>query len=166
MDMKLTPRLRVGIGQGFVRETEKPPLVVRIRSGQDARRGSYVGDAGRPIAFCWSDDAAEVPARELVIRAAKSGCYLWENGKPVELADLFPKDKQIVRMEKRLCEWQGEFERHYKPQTPGQFNWGRYHAEGIRLARQLQAVLIDRAVIRYCRPPEDRQSRFVEEIAL
>mgnify|MGYP000961881173 CR=1 FL=1 len=166
MDMKITPRLRVGIGQGFAHETEKPQLVVRIRSGQEARRGSFVGNEGRPVAFCWLDDAAATPGRELVIRAEKSGRYLWEDGKPVELANLFPKDKQVARIEKRLSEWQGEFERHYKPQTPGLFKWGRYHEEGIRLARQLQAVLIDRAVIRYCRPQEDRQSRFAPEIAL
>lgn len=166
MDMKFAHHLRVGVGQGFAHEVETPKLVVRIRSGQAVRRGNFIGDEDRPAAFVWADEATEVPERELIIKVAKSGRYLWEDGQPVELADLFPSDKKVARVEKRLTEWQGFFERQFKSKTPNLFYWGKFHEEGVRLARQLQAVLIDKAVIRYCRPEQDRQFSFSPEIAL
>ncbi len=166
MDMKVLPRLRAGIGQGYYVEAETPKLVVRIRSGPDVRRGSFVGDEKRPIAFIWADEEPVVPAVELVVQAARSGSYVLQGKAPVELAKLFPNDRQMARVEKRLSEWQGYFERHYKPKTPNLFYWGRFHEEGIKLARQLQVVLIDRAVIRYFRPEQDPQFPFVPELPL
>jgi len=49
---------------------------------------------------------------------------------------------------------------------PQKFWWGQYHEEGRKLARQLQAELIDDVVVRYLRPEQDPQSRFAPEIAL
>jgi hypothetical protein len=73
MEMKVVPRRCVGIGQGFFTEAEVPKLAVRVRSGQDVRRGSYIGNERPPTAFVWADESGTVPDRELVLRVAKAG---------------------------------------------------------------------------------------------
>ncbi len=166
MDMKVAPRLRAGIGQGFFIESSVPKLTVRIRSGQEVRRGSFYGDEKHPTAFVWVDEPDEAPSKELILRVGKAGRYLWQHDAPVELTELFPGDKPIAKLDTRLADWQGYFERYYDPKTPNRFYWGRFHQEGLQLARQLQALLIDRAVIRYLRPIEDRQVRYAPELSL
>ncbi len=69
MDTSVEPHRRVSIGKGFVTEVEAPKLKVRIRSGNQVGSGGYVGGDKNPTAFVWMDEEAEVPERELVVRA-------------------------------------------------------------------------------------------------
>ena len=166
MDMKVTPHLRVGIGQGFVVETETPKLVVRVRNGDHVGKGSYIGSQHHPAAFVWEEDAVSVPARTLTVQVSSSGAWLWEDETPVRFRELYPGDKRLAKLEVRLDDWQRFFGKAYNPKTPGRFWWGRFHEDGRRLARQLQAELIDRAVVVYRRPVQDPQYRFAAEIGL
>jgi len=166
MDMQVSPRQRVGYGQGFVQEQATPKLVVRVRSGKQVGRGSFVGKQEKPIAFVWQEDEVAVPGREMVVQAGRGGLCLWEAGKPVTLKVLFPKNKLLHTLDNRFADWQRFFEKHYNPQMPQKFWWGQYHQAGKALAKQLQAELIDDAVVRYLRPKEDPQSRYAPEIAL
>lgn len=166
MDMKVSPRLRVGYGQGFAQEQVTPKLVVRVRSGRKVGRGTYFGSNQAPMAFVWDPDV-EVPVnRELVVQAGRGGECLWEAGRPVTLKELFPARKALHKLDNRFADWQRFFEKYYSPKTPQKFWWGKYHQEGRRLARQLQAELIDEVVVRYLRPEQDPQSRQAPEIAL
>ncbi len=166
MDMKVSPRLRVGYGQGFVQEQVTPKLIVRVRSGRQVGRGTYFGSSDTPTAFVWDQDVEVGPEREVVIQAGRGGECLWESGRPVTLKALFPERKALHKLDNRFADWQRFFEKHYHPKMPQKFWWGQYHQEGTRMARQLQAELIDEVVIRYLRPEQDPQSRFVPEIAL
>lgn len=166
MDMKVCPRLRAAIGQGFERQQAQPERIVRVRSGSKVRRGSFhAGEAGH-IAFVWQDEEAAVPERELVIQASLDGACLRENGEPVTLKVLFPDRKALHRLDIRFADWQRLFEKRCDPERPRRFWWGLYHQEGVKLARQLQAELIDEVVVRYLRPELDPQHRFSPEIAL
>jgi hypothetical protein len=166
MGMKISPRLRVGYGQGFVQEQETPKLVVRVRSGKQVGCGSYVGDVKQPLAFVWDEDEIVVPARELVVQAGRGGWCLWEGDKPVTLRALFPEKKSLHKLDSSFADWQRFFEKHYNPKMPQKFWWGQYHQAGKALAKKLQAELIDQVVVKYLRPEQDRQSRFAPEIAL
>lgn len=167
MDKKCSPRLRVGIGQGFAQETGSPGReIIRVRSGSQVARGSYVGNAGKPAAFVWNDDEGTVPARELVVQAGCGGACLCEDGKPVTLKALFPERKALHKLDSQFADWQRFFEKHYDPKMPQKLWWGRYHLAGKALARKLQAELIDEVVVRYLRPEQDPQFRFAPEIAL
>lgn len=166
MDMKVSPRLRVGLGQGFFQEQETPKLVVRVRSGKQVSRGSFLGSKDNPVAFVWDEDQVETPARELVVQAGRGGWCLWEKGEPVTLKALFPDRKMLHKLDNRFADWQRFFEKYYNPKMPQKFWWGQYHQEGRKLARQLQAELIDDVVVRYLRPEQDPQSSFAPEIAL
>jgi len=166
MDMKISPRLRVGYGQGFVQEQETPKLVVRVRSGKQVGRGSYVGDEKQPLAFVWDEEEIAVPERELVVQAGRGGWCLWEDGKPITLKALFPEKKALHKLDNSFVDWQRFFEKYYDEDILQKFWWGQYHQAGKALAKQLQAELIDDAVVRYLRPKEDPQSRYAPEIAL
>lgn len=82
------------------------------------------------------------------------------------LQDLYPEEKALVRLAKKFEDWQRYFSKYYSHQTPYKFYWGRFHAEGRQLARELQALLIDRAIVRYFRPVEDPQWDSAREIEL
>jgi|JFJP01.1.fsa_nt_gi hypothetical protein len=166
MDAKHSPRLRVGYGQGFVQEQEAPNLVLRLRTGQQLSRGSYIGGETQPLAFVWKDEEVAVPERELVVSVDYCEIYLWDRGRPVRLEDLFPKERGLIKLANRFADWQGYFEKYCDITKPQKFWWGRFHEEGVSLARQLQAALIDQAVIRYFRPVEDQQYHDAPEIAL
>ncbi len=166
MDMKVIPHLRVGIGQGFSHEREITQPVVRVRTGTQVGRGSFVGQQDHPVAFVWVEEETVIPNREFTVQAGSNGHYLWENTTPVCLSVLFPNEKRLARLDKQLEDWQRHFGKTYNPKTPNRFWWGRFHDEGRRLARQLQAELIDQAVIHYRRPEQDPQSRYAPEIAL
>lgn len=166
MDMKCSPRPRVGLGQGFERELATPQQVVRVRTGRQVGRGSYLGDQTQPYAFVWEEENAATPERELVVQAGRDGSYLWEKKTLVTLTGLFPKDRDLATLDNRLADWQRFFAKYYNPKMPQKFWWGKYNEEGRRLARQLQAALIDQAVVRYLRPREDPQSKVSPEIAL
>lgn len=166
MDMKVSPRLRVGFGQGYFQEQQAHKLIVRVRSGQQVGQGSFVGNEKQPVAFVWNDEVAAVPGREMVVQAGRGGWCLWEQGEPVTLKALFPDRKMLHKLDNRFADWQRFFEKYYNPKMPQKFWWGQYHEEGRKLARQLQAELIDDVVVRYLRPDQDPQSRFAPEIAL
>ena len=165
--MQDTPRAPVGYGQGSYVKAETPKLSIRIRSGAQVGRGGYVGGEKRPVAFVWLEEEAEVPERELVVRADDWNGYLLLNGSPVTLSELYPDDKAVKRLDKRLADWQRYYQKHFHDLVcTDRFYWGRFHEEGRRLARELQAVLIDRAVVRYFRPIEDPQCQHAPEIGL
>lgn len=166
MDTSVAPHRRVSIGQGFVTEVEAPKLKVRIRSGSQVGSGGYLGNQKRPTAFVWMDEEAAVPAIELVVKVGRSDTYLWQNGRAASLRGMFPKDKPVARLEDRLDDWQRYFKKSFNPANPYKFYWGRFHEEGRKLARDLQAVLIDRAVVRYQRPDADPQAQYAPEIEL
>ena len=166
MDMKVSPRLRVGYGQGYVQDQKAPKLVVRVRSGNKIGKGSFVGDNEKPVAFVWQEDEVAVPEKELVVQAGREGWCLWEGKQPITLKALFPKRKTLHMLDNRFADWQRFFEKHYDEEMPQKFWWGQYHQEGRSLARQLQAELIDEVVIRYLRPEQDPQAQFAPEIAL
>lgn len=166
MDMQVSPRLRVGYGQGFVQEQQTPKLIVRVRSGKHVGRGSFIGKQDKPLAFIWDEEVEAAVARELVVQAGLGGGFLWEGNKPVTLKALFPQKKLLHKLDNRFADWQRFFEKHYQPKQPQKFWWGQYHQEGKALARRLQAELIDEVIVRYLRPEQDPQSRFAPEIAL
>ncbi len=155
--MQDTPRAPVGYGQGSYVQAETPKLTVRVRSGTQVVRGGYVGEEKKPVAFVWLEEEAEVPETHLVVQVDFDDIYLWHEGSPVSLRDLYPKEKAVARLAKKFEDWQGWFIRHCRTQSPGSFCWGRFHAEGKQLARELQALLIDRAIVHYFRPVEDPQ---------
>ena len=164
--MQDTPRAPVGYGQGSYVKAETPKLSIRIRSGAQVGRGGYVGGEKKPVAFVWLEEEAEVPETQVVVQVDHDGIYLWHEGRPASLQDLYPKEKAVVRLAKQFEDWQRYFSKYYSHQTPNKFYWGRFHEEGRQLARRLQAELIDRAVVRYKRPPEDPQYRHSPEIDL
>jgi hypothetical protein len=164
--MQDTPRAPVGYGQGSYVQAETPKLSIRIRSGAQVGRGGYVGGERKPVAFVWLEEEAEVPETQVVVQVDHDGIYLWHEGIPASLQDLYPKEKAVARLAKKFEDWQRYFSKYYSHQTPNKFYWGRFHEEGRQLARRLQAELIDRAVVRYKRPPEDPQHRHSPEINL
>ena len=159
-------RTPVGYGHGPYVQTETPKLSVRVRSGTQVVRGGYVGEEKKPVAFVWLDEEAVVPETQLVVQVDFDCIYLWREGRPVWLPDLYPEEKAVARLAKKFEDWQRYFSKYYSHQTPNKFYWGRFHEEGRQLARRLQAELIDRAVVRYQRPPEDPQYRHSPEIDL
>ena len=164
--MQDTPRAPVGNGQGSYVQAETPKLSIRIRSGAHVGRGGYVGDNKKPVAFVWQEEEVEAPETELVVQVGDDDIYLWKQGSPVKLQELYPKEKAVARLAKKFEDWQRYFRKYYSYTTPNKFYWGRFHEQGRQLARRLQAELIDLAVVRYQRPPEDPQYRHSPEIDL
>ncbi len=159
-------RTPVGYGHGSYLQAETPKLSVRIRSGTQVGRGGYVGEEKKPVAFVWLDEEAEVPEMQLVVQVDFDCIYLWNEGRPARLQDLYPKEKSVARLAKKFEDWQRYFSKYYSHQTPTKFYWGRFHEEGLQLARELQALLIDRAIVHYFRPVEDPQWRSARKIEL
>lgn len=159
-------RTPVGYGQGSYVQAETPRLSIRIRSGTQVGRGGYIGEAKKPVAFIWLEEEAEAPETQLVVQVDHDGIYLWQEGRPASLQDLYPKEKAVARLAKKFEDWQRYFSKYYSEQTPNKFYWGRFHEEGRQLARKLQAELIDQAVVHYRRPPQDPQYRHSPEIEL
>ena len=159
-------RTPVGYGQGFHQVAEIPKLSVRIRSGHHVGRGGYVGNDKHPVAFVWMDEEAEAPEMELVVKVDRGDTYLWQEGRPVKLQALYPKERAVIRLAKQFEDWQRFFSKYYSNKTPNKFYWGRFNEEGRQLARRLQAELIDLAVVRYQRSIEDPQSLCAPEIDL
>ena len=159
-------RTPVGYGQGSYVQAETPKLAVRIRSGTQVGRGGYIGEEKNPVAFVWSEEEAAVPETQLLVEVDFDCIYLWHEGRPANLLDLYPKEKAVARLAKKFEDWQRYFCKYYSHQTPNKFNWGRFHEEGLQLARELQALLIDRAIIHYFRPVEDPQRHHSKRIEL
>lgn len=61
--------------------------------------------------------------------------------------------------------WLGE-EAHWSAEKSQRFFWGRFHEEGLGIARRLQALVIDEAVVRYWRPAQDPRHQQDREIRL
>lgn len=164
--MQDTPRAPVGYGQGTYVQAETPKLSVRIRSGTQVGRGGYIGGDKKPVAFVWVDEESTTPETQFVVQVDHDGIYLWQEGRPVSLQELYPKEKSLMRLAKKFEDWQRYFSKYYSEQTPNKFYWGRFHDEGRQLARTLQAELIDLAVVHYRRPPHDPQYWHSPEIEL
>ncbi|HRF72191.1 MAG TPA: hypothetical protein PL117_05405, partial [Accumulibacter sp.] len=96
-----------------------------------------------------------MPAQEIIVRVAREGAWLWEGQSRIDVKTAFPRSKEVARLVRPFEDWQRFFEKYYDASRPQRFFWGRYHNEGLQLARRLQAALIDVAVVRYQRPIED-----------
>jgi hypothetical protein len=165
--MKQDVVARVGYGQGPAQRTETPITPpVRIRSGTEVKQGRLIGGKDNPSAFIWFEEEAAVPDKELQICVGPNGTYAWDEGGPCDLQVLYPKDREVAKVCKQLEDWQRFFTKYYDPKKFNSFFWGKFHEEGIKLARRLQAVLIDRAVVKYLRPEIDPRSREAREIRL
>jgi hypothetical protein len=165
--MQPSTKARVGYGQGYAETTETVTPVVRLRSGVTVKCGRYLGSKEKPFAFVWSDEEeTAAPAREIVIQVGKQGAWLWEGQDRIDLKTTFPGNREATRLVRAFEDWQRFFEKYYDADRPQRFFWGRYHQEGLALARRLQMALIDQVVMRYRRPAEDPNSREAKGIDL
>ncbi len=164
--MQSNTQARVGYGQGCARPAGVvESKVVRVRTGFSVSRGEFIGGSDQPRAFVWKDEDAPRPMREIVVRAGRNGS-LWEGGKPLDLKIAFPQRKDVARLVPSFADWQRFFEKQADAGRLNRFWWGRFHEDGVRLARRLQAQLIDDVVVRYERPTEDPAAALSPEIAL
>jgi len=160
---------RVGLGRAWEdsqSESRSDSQVVRVRTGKLVTTGRLIGEQQQPRAFVWIDEAANDPKRDFVICPDFHGTWLWENGKESSLEIAFPERKEIQRLVRRFDHWLKFFETHWNPKLPQRFFWARFHEEGLALARQLQGLAIDQAVVRYWRPAQDPRSSSEREILL
>ena len=164
--MQATTQGSVGYGQGRTPTTEVVGPVVRVRTGTTVQLGVYFGARGKPSAFVWTDIETAVPAQEIIVRVAREGAWLWEGQSRIDVKTAFPRSKEVARLVRPFEDWQRFFEKYYDASRPQRFFWGRYHNEGLQLARRLQAALIDVAVVRYQRPIEDCRDHGAAEIEL
>lgn len=159
--------VRMGHGQGREQLTQDAVPAIRIRTGNNVKRGEFLGSKEKPFAFIWRDEEeAPVPTREIVVRIGEKGEWLWEGLAAIDLKTAFPRNKEAARLVRPFDDWQHFFEKYYDESRSQRFFWGRFHEDGLKLARRLQAALIDEAVVRYQRPAEDFQSRGAKEIEL
>ena len=104
--------------------------------------------------------------REPAICADPDGQWLWEHGRPTTLVAAFPGENAAKRLARKFDDWLKFLRGHWDAAMPQRFFWGRFHQDGVALARELQALLIDRAVVQYWRPPQDPRSGIEREIRL
>ena len=159
---------RVGLGQGWEKTPDSgpEPKAIKVRSGTHIVTGKMIGDTTQPRAFVWIDEAANDPKREIVICPDLHGSWLWEDGKETSLEVAFPGNKQVQHLARQFAYWLKFLEEHWDPSKSQRFFWGRFHDEGMALARKLQALLIEEAVVRYWRPAQDPRSNSDREIRL
>ena len=159
---------RAGLGQGWEQPAAKAPetKAVRIRTGTHLVTGRMIGDTKQPRAFVWIDEAANDPKREVVICPDLEGSWLWENGSETTLATAFPGNTEVQRLARKFDYWLKFLKEHWDPSQSQRFFWGRFHDEGVALARRLQALLVSEAVVRYWRPAQDPRSNSEREIRL
>lgn len=160
---------RVSIGHGW--ETSRSNSVegnklIRVRSGTQIITGKLIGDQQQPTAFVWIDEAANDPKRDLIICPDMNGSWLWENGKETSLDVAFPGNKEVQRLSRKFEYWLKYLEKHWSQERSPRFFWGRFHDEGVALARGLQALVVEEGVVRYWRPPQDPRSNSEREIQL
>ena len=169
MQHKNTPIVRrVGLGQGWETSSKDRPgkQPVKIRSGTHLVCGRMIGKANQPMAFVWIDEATNDPIREVVICPAPDGRWLWEEEKATSLEAAFPGNQAVPHLATKFDHWLKVFLKHWDPSKPQRFFWGRFHDDGLGLARKLQAQLVDEAVVRYWRPTQDPRSSSEREIRL
>ena len=159
---------RVGLGQGWETSAVEStvPQAVRIRTGTHVVTGRLIGDTKEPRAFVWIDEAANDPKRELVICPDLEGSWLWEDGKETSLEVAFPGNKEVQRLARKFDYWLKFLTEHWDASQSQRFFWGRFHDEGVALARRLQALLVTEAVVRYWRPAQDPRGNSEREIRL
>jgi|GEM_PF-3561883 len=159
---------RVGLGQGWeTTEQPKPETkAVSIRTGTHLVTGRMIGETKQPRAFVWIDEAANDPKREVVICPDLEGSWLWEDGKETSLETAFPGNKEVQRLARKFDYWLKFLREHWDPSKSQRFFWSRFHEEGVELARRLQALLLEEAVVRYWRPVQDPRSSNEREIRL
>ena len=159
---------RVGLGQGWEATKDEAPAFkpVQVRSGTHITTARIIGGKNQPRAFVWIDEAANDPKRELVICPDMKGSWLWEDGKETTLEVAFPENKEVQLMLRRFDYWLASLEKFWDSSKPQRFFWARFHEEGVVLARRLQALLIDEAVVRYWRPAQDPRGNTEREIRL
>lgn len=160
---------RVSIGHGWETtgsSTAQDNIPVRIRSGTQIITGKLIGGEQQPRAFVWVDEAANDPKRDLIICPDMNGSWLWENGEETSLDVAFPDNKEVQRLARKFEYWLKYLEEHWRPERSSRFFWGRFHDEGVALARRLQRLVVDESVVRYWRPPQDPRSNSEREIQL
>ena len=147
----------------------RSPSPIRIRTGMEVTRGVVIGNPKRPTAFVWIDENAAVPILELVIKGKWDYWWewLWHDGRIADLDQLFPERKDVQRLVRCFDDWIEYYRGKFDWERPQRFCWGRFNEEGVALARRLQALVIDEAVIRYCRCDDEPQgstpgSRFID----
>lgn len=168
MQQEKTTR-RVSIGHGWEASTTDNTQIeqpVRVRSGTHIVTGKLIGDKQQPRAFVWVDEAANDPKRDLVICPDLKGTWLWESGQETTLLVAFPDNKEVQRLARKFDYWLQFLEEHWSPDRSQRFFWGRFHDEGVALARRLQALVLEEAVVRYWRPAQDPRSNSDREIPL
>ena len=158
---------RAGIGRGWEQTREAPKTeTVTVRSGSHIVTGRIIGDTKQPRAFVWSDEAANDPKREVVICPDLHGSWLWEDGRETSLGVAFPGKKEVQHLARKFDYWLKFLREHWDPSKPQRFFWARFHEEGVALARRLQALLIEEAIVRYWRPAQDPRGNSEREIRL
>jgi hypothetical protein len=160
---------RVSIGHGWEASTTDSVKVehpVRVRSGTNIVTGKLIGDKQQPRAFVWVDESANDPKRNLVICPDLNGTWLWENGKETTLQVAFPDNKEVQRLARRFDYWVQFLEESWTPDRSHRFFWGRFHDEGVALARRLQALIVEEVIVCYWRPVQDPRSNNDREIQL
>ncbi len=166
--MHTTTPARKSPAPGRAETTPTATPDVRIRRGHTLIQGNYLGRPDQPHAFVWRDDDEETvaPGREIVIQISQNGPCAWEKGLPINLRTAFPGNRGVTRLANTLDDWQRYFVKKYDSKQPQRFYWGRFNQEGRDIARCLQALLIDAAVVRYLRPAQDPQSAQTAEMPL
>lgn len=159
---------RVGLAQGWEQPKHNKPKTrnVQIRSGTHVVTGKMIGETKQPRAFVWIDEAANDPKRDIVICPDLQGSWLWEDGKETSLEVAFPGNKELQHLARKFDYWQKFLRGHWDPSKSQRFFWSRFHEEGVALARRLQALLIEEAVVRYWRPVQDPRGNSEREIRL
>jgi hypothetical protein len=94
------------------------------------------------------------------------GTWLWEDGKETTLVAAFPDNKDVQRLDRKFSYWLAFLEKNWDASKSQRFFWGRFHEEGVALARRLQSLLIEEAVVQYWRPAQDPQGNIERAIRL
>lgn len=159
---------RIGLGRNWIDQAEKTPdePPVKVRSGTNVAVGRMIGGAHQPRAFVWVDEAANDPKREIVICPDLEGNWLWENGQATDAEAAFPGNKEVHRLAGKFEYWLKYLKEHWTSNRSQRFFWGRFHDEGTGIARKLQAMVIEEAIVRYWRPAQDPRSATDREIRL
>lgn len=139
---------------------------VRVRSGIQVVTGKMIGGHQQPRAFVWVEEAANDPSRALVICPDLQGNWLWEQGLETSLRQAFPKRTDLLPLARAFNHWCKLLEKHWSADRDQPRFWSSTHESGVKMARQLQALLIDEASVHYWRPAQDPRSHEAREIIL
>lgn len=160
------------LGQGWETATttkEPEALAVRIRSGTHLATGKMIGETKQPRAFVWIDEAANDPEREVVIcPRPEEVTWLWgeTGGRHPSMPPSRATRKYSAWPRSLLtgCSFSKSTGVRIDPSVLVLL--GAVPDEGVALARKLQALVVEEAVVRYWRPAQDPRSNIEREIAL